>query len=186
MVDPTGDRFGNYHDYNDNDIVMTWTGNETHGGPAEGDSGESDDEDLDAANAEQESGLEPERPNHSVNDSTIEDADPHSTDDATTRSSPLGRQGEEALRRKPFIVKFPRPGAGHAYTQHSLGTNDLYMKDLQTGDPNSIYAPFLSKLEWEIAQWAKLRGLSSTAFTDLMKIDGVSVNRFQEAPSIMR
>ncbi|KAM6489459.1 hypothetical protein JOM56_015092, partial [Amanita muscaria] len=35
------------------------------------------------------------------------------------------------------------------------------------------YAPFTSQLEWEIAKWAKLRGPSSTAFTDLMAIDGV-------------
>ena len=31
-----------------------------------------------------------------------------------------------------------------------------------------------TKLEWEIAQWSKMRGPSSTAFTELMNIEGVS------------
>ncbi|KAJ7915699.1 hypothetical protein B0H13DRAFT_1584014, partial [Mycena leptocephala] len=35
-------------------------------------------------------------------------------------------------------------------------------------------APFTSKLEWELAQWAKLRGPGSTVFTDLLKISGVT------------
>ena len=43
--------------------------------------------------------------------------------------------------------------------------------DLRTNNP---YAPFLSKTEWEIARWAKLRGPGSTAFSELMGIDGVS------------
>ncbi|KAG1884424.1 hypothetical protein F4604DRAFT_1878757 [Suillus subluteus] len=36
------------------------------------------------------------------------------------------------------------------------------------------YAPFHSQMDWEIARWAKLRGPSSTAFSDLLSIDGVS------------
>ncbi len=35
------------------------------------------------------------------------------------------------------------------------------------------YAPFSSRLDWEVAKWAKLRGLGSTAFSDLLSIDGV-------------
>lgn len=35
------------------------------------------------------------------------------------------------------------------------------------------WAPFQSELEWEIARWAKLRGLTSTAVNDLLSIDGV-------------
>ncbi|KAJ7864581.1 hypothetical protein B0H14DRAFT_3084418 [Mycena olivaceomarginata] len=40
--------------------------------------------------------------------------------------------------------------------------------------PNSVYAPFNSKLDWEVARWAKLRGAGSTAFTELLKINGVA------------
>jgi hypothetical protein len=36
------------------------------------------------------------------------------------------------------------------------------------------YAPFLSRTDWEIAKWGKLRGPSSTAFTELLEIPGVS------------
>ncbi|KAG2055202.1 hypothetical protein BDR06DRAFT_989180 [Suillus hirtellus] len=36
------------------------------------------------------------------------------------------------------------------------------------------YSPFSSRMDWEIAQWAKLRGPSSTAFSDLLSIRGVS------------
>ncbi|KAG1747497.1 hypothetical protein EDD22DRAFT_851095 [Suillus occidentalis] len=37
----------------------------------------------------------------------------------------------------------------------------------------NIYAPFESKLDFDIALWAKMRGLGSTAFTDLLAIDNV-------------
>ncbi|KAG2080267.1 hypothetical protein BD769DRAFT_1634235 [Suillus cothurnatus] len=37
----------------------------------------------------------------------------------------------------------------------------------------NLYYPFASKIEWEVARWAKLRRSSSTAFSDLLSIDGV-------------
>ncbi|THU78566.1 hypothetical protein K435DRAFT_824095 [Dendrothele bispora CBS 962.96] len=36
-----------------------------------------------------------------------------------------------------------------------------------------MWAPFNSRMDWEIAQWAKMRGTGSTAFSDLLAIDGV-------------
>ncbi|KAJ3990986.1 hypothetical protein F5050DRAFT_1802251 [Lentinula boryana] len=36
----------------------------------------------------------------------------------------------------------------------------------------NIWAPFVSKMDWELAHWAKLRGAGSTAFSDLLAIDG--------------
>ncbi|KAJ3811030.1 hypothetical protein F5876DRAFT_88572 [Lentinula aff. lateritia] len=36
------------------------------------------------------------------------------------------------------------------------------------------WAPFASRMDWEIARWAKLRGTGSTAFSELLAIDGVS------------
>ena len=36
------------------------------------------------------------------------------------------------------------------------------------------WAPFSTRTEWELAWWAKLRGPSSTALSELLKIDGVS------------
>ena len=39
---------------------------------------------------------------------------------------------------------------------------------------SSPYSPFSSKLEWKIVHWAKMRGPRSTAFNELMEIEGVS------------
>jgi hypothetical protein len=38
---------------------------------------------------------------------------------------------------------------------------------------NSRYAPFHSKLDWDVARWAKLHGSSSSAVSELLEIDGV-------------
>ena len=56
-------------------------------------------------------------------------------------------------------------------------TNDSYSSQLHSDDADNDnpYAPFTSKLDWEIARWAKLRGPGSTAFTDLLAIEEVSL-----------
>jgi hypothetical protein len=45
-------------------------------------------------------------------------------------------------------------------------------------NPNNLYALFASKLDWEIARWAKLRGPGSNAMSELLKVEGVSKNYF--------
>ena len=50
-----------------------------------------------------------------------------------------------------------------------------YASSLATGESGPTeWAPFSTRREWEIARWAKLRGPSSTALTELLEIDGVS------------
>ena len=49
----------------------------------------------------------------------------------------------------------------------------LYQKDLANLD--NPWAPFSLQLDWEVAHWAKFRGPSSTAFSEFLKINGVSV-----------
>ena len=73
-----------------------------------------------------------------------------------------------------FVVNFP--GAGK-----ELGTQPLpagyqqYADNLHSQESNlSEWAPFSTRLEWEVACWAKLRGPSSTALSELLQIDGVS------------
>ncbi|THU77334.1 hypothetical protein K435DRAFT_702628 [Dendrothele bispora CBS 962.96] len=39
---------------------------------------------------------------------------------------------------------------------------------------NNAWAPFTSKLDWEVAYWAKMCGPGSTSFSELLAIDGVS------------
>ena len=72
------------------------------------------------------------------------------------------------------MVNFP--GAGEALgTQPSLGGYQQYANSLSTeGHGPTEWAPFSTRREWEVARWAKLRGPSSTALTELLEIDGVS------------
>jgi hypothetical protein len=80
---------------------------------------------------------------------------------------------EEALVCKPIVVEFPGPNAGHIYKEEALTANQQYMHMLRN-DIHNPYMPFSLHKDWEIAKWAKCQGVSSTAFTDLMKIEGVS------------
>lgn len=64
---------------------------------------------------------------------------------------------------------YPASQAGQPLSQQE-STNACYTAALGSGD----WAPFNSKLDWEIAHWAKCRGLGSTAFSNLLAIDGVS------------
>ncbi|KAG1839152.1 hypothetical protein F4604DRAFT_1599775 [Suillus subluteus] len=70
-------------------------------------------------------------------------------------------------------IPYPDSRAGQEINQH--GGNDAANArySFQLDDKDNIYFPFCSQTEWEIARWSKLRGPSSTAFTDLLAIDGV-------------
>ena len=75
----------------------------------------------------------------------------------------------------PFIVKFGgRAGEVVPVAPKHVGYEG-YSHVLGVGDASvSEWAPFSTQTEWEIARWAKLRGPGSTAFSELLKIDGVS------------
>ncbi|KAJ7096864.1 hypothetical protein C8R44DRAFT_643819 [Mycena epipterygia] len=79
--------------------------------------------------------------------------------------------GEEQVRQRPIIVQFTDGDAGAPLRRGEPGY-ERYKANL--GDPVNVWAPFTSKIEWELAQWAKMRGPGSTEFTDLLKIDGVT------------
>ena len=50
-----------------------------------------------------------------------------------------------------------------------------YARDLGIEDGvQNEWAPFSSRTEWELAHWAKFRGLGVGAFSELLKVDGVS------------
>ena len=70
------------------------------------------------------------------------------------------------------IEKFTLGRAGAPIDKRDLPTNQRYQRAF--GNADNIYAPFTSKLDWEIARWGKTRGGSSTAFNELLGIDGVS------------
>lgn len=73
---------------------------------------------------------------------------------------------------KPPVVSAFGGSAGKVYEINEIKGENLYQQMI--GDQGNVYAPFSCKTDWDIAKWAKLRGPSSTAFTDLMKIEGVS------------
>ncbi|KAM6491600.1 hypothetical protein JOM56_012992 [Amanita muscaria] len=70
------------------------------------------------------------------------------------------------------IVPFPGEQAG-APIHLSLPIQSDFDSYKQLLDGDTEYAPFSSKLDWEIARWAKLHGPSSTALTELLQIEGV-------------
>jgi hypothetical protein len=126
--------------------------------------------------------LEPRRPD-SVETPVQDEAAADTADDdymQADRDPTRGVRGlaESRLEQRPFVVAYPsqrvRDLAGtriRAQTQ-SAHANTSYELEI-TQDKTNPYAPFASRLDWEIAKWAKLRGLGSTAFGDLMKIPGV-------------
>ena len=85
-----------------------------------------------------------------------------------------GRQNVENQLRKPIVVQCfgdhfvdskagkPKPNSQRRSTAHGAGGSE----------PNP-YASFTDRIDWEIAKWAKLRGPSSTAFSELLSISGV-------------
>ncbi|EPQ52542.1 hypothetical protein GLOTRDRAFT_79649 [Gloeophyllum trabeum ATCC 11539] len=92
--------------------------------------------------------------------------------DSTER---VGRaNAEETLRKQPIVEKFRYGDAGAPIQDAEVAVNSYsqYMHAM-AGSSASFWAPFASKLDWELARWAKLRGPSSTALTELLQIEGI-------------
>ncbi|GLB39850.1 putative protein Coprinopsis cinerea okayama7 130 [Lyophyllum shimeji] len=176
--DPAGDFYGDYDAYGEDEFGMTLRADDDGpmGDMAVGDAEEglelevnSDEEveEEDALVAEQEAGLEPERAQHHV-----DDRDAVKINEGTRPAFRLRGGVEGGLSSKPVVEKFRRGSAGKVFASEERDGNDHYSQSVG-GDPENIYAPFRSQLEWEVARWAKLQGPSSTAFTELMSIEGV-------------
>jgi hypothetical protein len=81
---------------------------------------------------------------------------------------------------KPIsIIKYSDKHGNSASGQevsYAKDSNTTYTAMLQGQSRHwaSLYALFSSKLEWEIARWAKTCGPSSTAVSNLLGIKGVS------------
>lgn len=75
------------------------------------------------------------------------------------------------------IVPYPDSHAGQPISNHHIA-NMAYGAHLSNADQENIYHPFSSKMDWDVARWAKLCGLSSTALSDLLAIEGVSWTLF--------
>lgn len=98
----------------------------------------------------------------------------------------ISLQAHDSLRCPPhYITPFPDnhaaahslraaplPAAAAGYGQYAT----------QLGSEANPWAPFASKMDWEVAQWAKMRGPGSTAFTELLEIEGVSLVAIVKLP----
>ncbi|KAF7364489.1 hypothetical protein MVEN_00317300 [Mycena venus] len=116
----------------------------------------------------------------SMGDGDQDDPMPSPHDAAVRAPTHTARKiAEDKFHHKPIVVKFPGGRAGQPIpspnTKNSEQTYGSALSGCSTSNP---YAPFNSKMDWEVARWAKLRGSGSTAFTDLLHIDGVRYNTF--------
>ncbi|KAJ7715882.1 hypothetical protein B0H16DRAFT_1804709 [Mycena metata] len=101
------------------------------------------------------------------------------THPAPTRE--VRKAAEDRFHHKPIVVKFtdkyPQSAAGKPMSSVvSKTSEEAYKLLLGTTTDTNPYMPFNSKMDWEVTKWAKLRGSGSTAFTDLLHIDGVREN----------
>jgi len=166
-IDARGDFFGDYANYSHEDFGMDQEASDV--GQGDVDEGESEDEYHSTVGNLDGCGLEPDRPPISSMDIPLDDVE------ETGAAARLRGGAEENLQKKPFVVKFASGEAGKVYSENGLDENTRYHQSLKGGDDNP-YRPFVSKRDWEVARWAKLRGSGSTAFSDLMKINGVCRN----------
>ncbi|KAJ7222721.1 hypothetical protein C8J57DRAFT_1253670 [Mycena rebaudengoi] len=65
-------------------------------------------------------------------------------------------------------------GRASALIRTEVPTYTEYVEEV-AGSADNPWVPFTSQVDWEIAKWAKLRGSTSTMFTDLLSIDGIKV-----------
>lgn len=74
------------------------------------------------------------------------------------------------------IVHYPSTLAGAPVTNgaHQQAYYEAY--HTMMGDTNDFYAPFHSKMDWEVVQWIKSHCLSITAMNELLAIDSVSLS----------
>ncbi|KAI9451738.1 hypothetical protein BJY52DRAFT_1154329 [Lactarius psammicola] len=75
----------------------------------------------------------------------------------------------------PFIEHFPLGSAGAPISDVGQSVPGYQALQDNVGSDN-IWYPFRSQCDWDFARWAKNRGPSSTAVTELLAIDGLVEN----------
>lgn len=140
------------------------------------------------AGDEDEVEVEEEEEEVTVVREAVQEEDPHSAEDVPNndhQNSTLKRI-ETALRHPINVVHYPSPQAAKPVhpsidTPSYEGYQTRLSAENQEAGMNP-YAPFKSKVDWEVAQWAKLRGVGSTAASDLLGLE--SVSRFVAEPCL--
>lgn len=115
-------------------------------------------------------------PSESANAMDVgEDGDPHS---GTQAPGGISIESHNRLKAPPVHVTKFGGEAGKPIWPFTHGASGYSVYIEQTGGQNNLWAPFNSRLEWEVARWAKLRGPGATAFTEFLDIEGVSTLPF--------
>ncbi|KAI0819422.1 hypothetical protein BC628DRAFT_1423760 [Trametes gibbosa] len=111
-----------------------------------------------------------------VDEPDLDLADAGLTPYSTEGPGGISPADHEQLREKPIYVDHFGGAAGATLLQPSVRPQSGY-NNYATQVPdtqNNPYAPFISEIDWKVAHWAKTRGPSSTAFSDLLAIDGLA------------
>jgi len=92
-----------------------------------------------------------------------------------TPPNPLGQPSSPDARSQVVVERFRRgnPGAPINGTQGS----PIYESSQETLG-GSVWAPFRSECDWNVAHWAKMNGPSATALTGLLAIPNVRLTFF--------
>jgi len=93
--------------------------------------------------------------------------------DYASRLSAEQRVHECAVRIIRYSSTYPHSRAGAIVSCAYQSVDDHYSGGL--GSHRNSWAPFTSAIDWKVANWAKMRGPGSTAFSELLAISGVSI-----------
>ncbi|KAL0567675.1 hypothetical protein V5O48_014322 [Marasmius crinis-equi] len=133
-----------------------------------------DDFDDDEINAMREDEWEPTRAGEEAEETEYgrDNGEDEDMEEPARPPTPTTRTRiEDRLRKFPEIVHFGGQ-AGQRLADGSREDADTrYKKAL--GEDVSLWHPFTSQTDWEVARWAKLRGPGSNAFNEFLKIPDV-------------
>ncbi|KAI0704544.1 hypothetical protein C8Q76DRAFT_630995 [Earliella scabrosa] len=134
------------------------------------DSGEEDTQEAD--HFEEELGWEPPPPPHASEPTggLGEDIDGTASHDNEQQRA-AQRRTHDHLRARTHVVRFPGVHAGAPINKQPMSSEYERYQEVIDSDGVNPYAPFRSRMDWEIARWAKMRGPGSTALTELLEIE---------------
>lgn len=150
-------------------------------GDGDGDDNDDDDDENDDLPVEDDDLVMPQLPPLPVPSSSapMDEDEPEEAQAALEHHRQVEESIESLSRRPAVIIRFGgqagkivrTPVAGQQDDQFDYAT---YLSKLDPAAQKNLWYPFTSKLDWEVARWAKLRGPGDTAFTELLAIKGVS------------
>lgn len=95
---------------------------------------------------------------------------PHPQNEPTTTTS---GDPQNNMNINLEITEFPLKSAGALIIDGTHQQTHYEAYHTRMGVADNTYAPFCSRMDWEIACWAKIHGPSSKAVSELLAIDGV-------------